>query len=293
MRNQSYTDWLEARRYASRLALIGAYEYRDKLLYIDAPELRKRYMDTFGAAEDEVLKTELEVSLLYRKIELIQMAKNRQAVIDLEAIETQLEGERAELIAEAEQTDMTLQALPELTPEEKRLLQQDFRCIVESFHPAVNKNVTKEQVELYNRAVNAYKMQNVQALQQIFYMLFPSDSPQNVQQFAAQIDKWENAANDREIGVDYTLAGKLYPCYAATEAEQILLGEIERFNVTRADVEKQTETILAGFPFNALDTLEDPQKTKEYLAGLGYRKYRSEEEKAELEQRISQMMEGT
>lgn len=75
MRNQSYTDWLEARRYASRLALIGAYEYRDKLLYIDAPELRKRYMDTFGAAEDEVLKAELEVSLLRRKTELIQIEK--------------------------------------------------------------------------------------------------------------------------------------------------------------------------------------------------------------------------
>ena len=293
MRNQSYTDWLEARRYASRLALIGAYEYRDKLLYIDAPELRKRYMDTFGATEDEVLKTELEVSLLRRRIELIQIAKNRQATIDLEAIETQLEQEREELIEEAEQTDMTLQALPELTPEDKRLLQKDFRCIVESFHPEVNKNVTEEQEELYNRAVNAYKMQNVQALQQIFNMLFPADPPHDAQQFVVQIDTCEDAANDREIGVDYTLAGKLYPCYAATEAEQILLGEIERFNVTRADVEKQTETILAGFPFNALDTLEDPQKTKEYLAGLGYRKNRSEEEKAELEQRISQMMEGT
>lgn len=62
MRMQSFGDWLIREVAASRMALISAYEKRDHLLYVEAPPLRKRYMDAIGTVEEGVLQAELKGS---------------------------------------------------------------------------------------------------------------------------------------------------------------------------------------------------------------------------------------
>ena len=96
MRKQTFYDWLAREVTSSRMALVRLYENRDRLLYVEAPQLRKKYMDVIGVYEEPVLQAELEVSLLRRKVELIQIAINRREPVDLIAIDTQLEKEKQE-----------------------------------------------------------------------------------------------------------------------------------------------------------------------------------------------------
>lgn len=171
MRMQSFGDWLIREVAASRMALISAYEKRDHLLYVEAPPLRKRYMDAIGTVEEGVLQAELEVALLRRKAELIQIALNRREPVDLAAIAAQLETEKDEKIASMEQADLTLNELPQLAEEQAETLQSQYREIIRNFQPAMNPDISDVQRELYQKALEAYKMQDAAAMQLIYDML--------------------------------------------------------------------------------------------------------------------------
>ena len=48
MRLQTFYDWLTREVVTSRMALARLYETRDRLLYVEAPPLRQRYLALFG-----------------------------------------------------------------------------------------------------------------------------------------------------------------------------------------------------------------------------------------------------
>ena len=50
MRLQTFYDWLTREVVTSRMALARLYETRDRLLYVEAPPLRQRYLVLFGEA---------------------------------------------------------------------------------------------------------------------------------------------------------------------------------------------------------------------------------------------------
>ena len=114
MRIQTFYDWLTREADTGRMALVGLYENRDKVLYVEAPPLRKKYMEVIGVYEEPVLQAELENAMLRRKAELIRIAINRREPADLEAIKEQLEKEKQALVSELESADKTLNELPEL-----------------------------------------------------------------------------------------------------------------------------------------------------------------------------------
>lgn len=78
MRNQSFYSLFGQEVNTLGVALLGLYEKKDRLLYVEAPQIRKRYMEAVGNFEEGVLNDELELSLLHRKAELIQIAINRR-----------------------------------------------------------------------------------------------------------------------------------------------------------------------------------------------------------------------
>ena len=78
MRTQTFLGYLAQEQQATRLALLAAYETKDRLLYVEAPALRQEYMLKIGTQEEKVLEAELSVAMLRRKLELIQTAINRR-----------------------------------------------------------------------------------------------------------------------------------------------------------------------------------------------------------------------
>lgn len=298
MRAQSFYDWLLREVATSRMALVGLYEQKDKLLYVEAPPIRKRYMEAIGNFEESVLEAELEVSLLRRKIELIQISINRHEPIDLQAIEAILIEERNQKVSELEAKDATLNDLPQLDESEKRTLQRLYREITDSFHPAINPDITDTQKELYEKAQEAYRTQDVEAMKLIYDMLFsPIDKSELGFEIHGANDSAEKRRNDyREfataLSTDYKLAKKLYSFFMPTEEDAVVRDSLEMYNAQRQIIEEEIANIRKGFPFNAVETLNDKNKTEEYLAELRLRAKQSETEKSQLEQRINELIEG-
>ena len=94
MLEHSYSKWLEKEVLVIKYALLCVLEKRDKLLYVEIPALKEKYMEKIGFYEEKVLKEELELLLLEKKKQLIQAAINRRQPVDLEKIEKQLEEEK-------------------------------------------------------------------------------------------------------------------------------------------------------------------------------------------------------
>lgn len=300
MRNQTFYDWLTREVATSRMALIGLYENRDRILYMEAPPLRKKYMDLIGNFEETVLQAELEVSLLHRKVEMIQIAINRRELVDLAAIDAQLEAEKEQQVSALENADLTLNELPQLTEQEERTIQRQYREITSAFHPAMNPNLTDTQKELYKKALDAYKLQDVEVMKIIYNMLF---SPTDMGEFQISISHSpleytpeEQRADYRaiatEFSTDYLLAKKLYACFVPLEEDSIVLDTLHGYDAQRKEIEEEIARIRAGFPFNAVATMNDPTKTQEYLAELRIRARNCETEKAALEKQIATMTGG-
>lgn len=298
MRKQTFYDWLIREVATSRMALVGIYESRDKVLYVEAPPLRKKYMETIGVYEEPVLQAELEVAMLRRKAEIIRIAVNRREPINLEAIDEQLEKEKQEQIAELENSDKTLKEIPELDEQQSHTLQRQYREITSKFHPAMNPDITDTQKELYQKAVEAYKMQDTEAMKLIYDMLFEPVDLSGISISAGSNDQTseERRADYRaiatELSTDYYLAKKLYSSFSPLEEDHVMLDMLQNYEEQRKEVEEEIAQIRSGFPFSAVKTMNSRTKLDEYLAELRLRAAHCEKEKKELEEQITSMMEG-
>ena len=299
MREQTFSSWLQQRIESCRMAMVTLYEKRDHLRYVEAPPLRKKYMDRIGAREEAVLQAELEVSLLRKKVEWIQISINRREPVDLDQIDARLEVERQLEISQLEGTDRTLNEIPTLTEAQEHTLQRQYREIIQSFHPAMNLQATDTQRELYAKALEAYKRQDVDAIKLIHEALFKPVEEDGIELpvriLAAPSVRESLEATEKRalpIATDYALAETLYDCFIPTENDTFTLNAIHRYEEQRRELEEEIAEIRAGFPFNAVATMEDPAKTEEYLAELRIRARRCEAEKAELEGKIADMTGG-
>ena len=86
-------------------------------------------------------------------------------------------------------------------------------------------------------------------------------------------------------------AATLYSFFAPLEDDNIVLNSIRDCDSKRKEVEEEIVRIKAGFPFNAVETMNSKSKTEEYLAELRLRASKSETEKHELQRKIEKLME--
>ncbi|MBQ9031180.1 MAG: hypothetical protein IJ106_06980 [Parasporobacterium sp.] len=296
MRHTFY-HWLQREVESGRRALLGLYEKKDHLLYVEAPPLRKKYMELIGTTEEGVLQAELDVVMLRRKTEMIQSALNRRETVDLEAIEQQLETEKQEKISELEHADLTLNELPQLSEQEEKDIQRQYREIINMFHPELNPDITDTQKELYQKALEAYKLQDKEAMKLVYEMLFQNSGNMELE---VAFNTREESAHEQRAGyrtmadvlaTDYKLAKKLYSCFLPLEEDQVVLDTLQTYEEERKYLEDQIEDIQAGFPFNARDLINDSAKIQEYLAELRVRGKQAEEEKDRLEKKIAELTE--
>lgn len=98
MGNSCFAGWLAQEVESAQNALLTRIEQLDTLRYVEAPKLRNEYMVKIGTTEDEVLNAELDAKMLQRKLELIQIKRNRREPIDMAEIDQQIEAERQVLL---------------------------------------------------------------------------------------------------------------------------------------------------------------------------------------------------
>ena len=295
MGNPCFAGWLAQEVESAQNALLTRIEQLDTLRYVEAPKLRNEYMVKIGTVEDEVLEAELNAKMLQRKLELIQIRRNRREPIDIAEIDRQIEFERKELLKQAEVADTAGQQLPQLSEVQQGELQALYHKIVENFHPQVHPNLTDTEKALYEKAVDAYRNRNLDALKLIDEILFKDNISIVLQaslSFAdAEDDEQHAAALAEALSADYTLAKQLYPYFEPSRQDAVLRSAAERYTSRREETENAIEQLRQTFPFTAQSTLAAPEKTKAYLEQLSMRKLCALAAQRTLTQKINSVME--
>lgn len=267
-----FITWLKRELTSSRNALLALLEKRDHLLYTEAPGLRNEYMEKIGKEEEMVLESELTTRLLESKFELVQIALNQQKPVDLAYIKQQLQNERQALLTSLASTEQTAEEIPTLNEPEKKELRANYRVILRGFHPQVTTDLTETQKELYEKALNAYKHQNIQAMRLLYEILYPPTGAETHD----VISKATVQRDEKQDG-DYSLAGLLFTYFSEIETDTMLRQAIQRYTEQRIALSKEIEHLESSFPWNARKTLQSVELTQEYLAELKFRLKTSEE----------------
>lgn len=291
----SFSQWLLEELFVARMALLALLEERDRLRYLEGPVLKEEYLAKIGSYEEQVLESELDVSLLERKVELIQIAINRREPVDLERIEAQLAEER-----EIKIEDLNATAFDAVTPDESdrgpsersEEFQQMYREIIHTFHPKMNPNLTETQKQLYEKAQEAYRNRNHEALKLIYDMLF-NKSEETIYMAAAQRNS--NATEDAQeisdfLATDYTFAKSLFDQFIPLEADKVLMEATQDYKGQSNVLMNEIERMKEEFPFSAKEILRNQAKQDEYLTQLRIRQKQCEAAKQELTQKINKMI---
>lgn len=294
MGNSCFAGWLAQEVESAQNALLTRIEQLDTLRYVEAPKLRNEYMVKIGTTEDEVLNAELDAKMLQRKLELIQIKRNRREPIDMAEIDQQIEAERQALLVQAETDDAAGQRLPQLTEEQQAELQELYHKIVEGFHPQVHPNLTDTEKALYEKTVDAYRNRNLAALKLIDEILFKDGIAFALKTTLSVVEEDEQqqaAVLAEALSADYTLAKQLYPYFVPQQEDAVLRSAAERYTAQRTALEAEIEQLQRFFPFTARETLASEEKTKAYLEQLTLRKLRAQDAEKQLTQKLNRIME--
>ena len=288
MGNSCFAGWLAQEVESAQNALLTRIEQLDTLRYVEAPKLRNEYMVKIGTTEDEVLNAELDAKMLQRKLELIQIKRNRREPIDMAEIDQQIEAERQAMLVQAETDDAASQRLPQLTEEQQAELQELYHKIVEGFHPQVHPNLTDTEKALYEKAVDAYRNRNLAALKLIDEILFKDDIAFALKTTLSVVEEEEQ----QQAAVLAEALSAVLPLLAGEEGQDaVLRAAAERYTVQREETETEIEQLRQTFPFTAQATLAAPEKTKAYLEQLTLRKFRAQDAEKQLTQKLNRIME--
>lgn len=215
--------------------------------------------------------------------------------MDLEAIEKQLDEERASQLNQLNDTyKAEMHQNETLTVEEKEELQSLYKEIVREFHPQVRSDMTETEKVLYQKALDAYKRQNLEQLRLIYDMLFSSDTVElsfemsEIESKDAEVEALKEIV--KEMLEDYSLAAKLYPCFETLEEDAVLYSAKTKYENMQETVVAEIEGIMNRFPFIAKDTLRDEEKLKAYLDSLSGRMNSAKESLEKLQTEIETMI---
>lgn len=297
MREHTFAQWLQREVTAARCALLTAYEQRDRLKYLEGPRLERDYMDKVGTYEETVIREEIECELLQRKQQLIQTALNRREQIDEAAIDAEIDRCRQQMLQEAVGAAAP-QEYAELSGEQSDALQELYRDIVRDFHPQLHPELTEAQRQLFQKALEAYRRRDLEALRLVHEMLESTKTDGMAQELMVSLLAGENAggetekdALDKDGTTDYSLAAMIYCGFQPTTEEASAREERTRYRQMTESVLDEMNALRLQFPYNAAEMLADPAKVEAYKDELAHRLHAAVAERERRTNEIRAMME--
>lgn len=293
MSKHTFTLWLSSEVIAAKCALLAVYEQRDKMAYIERPQLEQEYMEKIGNYEQTVIKEELECELLRKKQNMVQAAINRREPIDEAAIDAELEEERQKMLEEVGEGTGHFGVC---TDEEREELQKLYHRIVKDFHPQTHPELTAVHKQLFKKAQEAYRHSNLAALQLIYEMLTGTEDDGPELQLSFELLVGENSGEETAVGAanttDYTLAAELYSNFQPTADEAVIHEEWARYRHMTKEAMKEVKEMRTQFPHNAAEMLSQPDKIEAYREDLAYRLRAATEERERRTKEIRVMIES-
>ncbi len=158
---------------------------KDNLFLVECKNIETEYLLKFGELEYKIHKLQCDISRVNRKIQLIQIKKNRQELINkktLEDIEIILDKEFEEYLQKLseliEQMRLAVarNSCEKLSQDDIKELKKLYREIVKKIHPDVNSNITEGHLLLFQQAVNAYESGDLDQLRIISFLVSEEDN---------------------------------------------------------------------------------------------------------------------
>lgn len=173
---------------------------RDELIYTTCENIKMKYMVEIGYLEYKLYNLSITYQRLKRKKELIQARlykKERISLIDIEELlEKEFEEYKHKLRERLKEVDDAL-ARSEgkfLSEDDSKALKDMYRTIVKKLHPDLNPYASKEEMDLFMKAVNAYKLGDIETMKLIFEVTGEAgegDMPKTVLELAEEKSRLE------------------------------------------------------------------------------------------------------
>lgn len=296
MGKHTFTGWLYHEITAARCALLQLYEKKDRMMFVEKPRLEEQYMQAVGNYEEGVIKEEMECELLSAKYQMVQVKLNRREAINEAEIDQEIDKMRGEMMREAAGDGGYNRNYTELAPEKMDELQELYSKIIKACHPQMHTDLPQTHIELYNKAQEAYRRHDLDALRLIWDMLTAVDDGGEGIQLALELslgigeEEGEEEAERRDYSTDYSLAAELYEEFVPLENEAAIY---EEWNNYKSDIQlemKQMEDARAEYPFAAAKMLSSPEEIAAYKAELELRMKNAQQKREKLEQEIREMI---
>lgn len=132
--------------------------------------LESLYMSKLGALIFLKFEKEIEYRKLKKKLNLVIQSKNKNEKIDINKIDDILKLELKSFYTELESIREKMKdskkylESPILNDEEVKKVKEIFRKLAKKLHPDINKNLTKEEIELWNKTKEAYENNDLVSL---------------------------------------------------------------------------------------------------------------------------------
>ena len=295
MGKHTFAGWLQHEITAARCALLKLYEEKDRMLYVEKRQLEEKYMAAVGSFEEEVIKEEMECELLIAKHKMVQVKLNRREEINEAEIDLEIEKMRGELMREAAGSGGGDRNYQELAPEKMNELQEIYSKIVQACHPQMHTNLPETHRQLYDKAQEAYRRHDLNALRLIWDMLTSAEDGGEGIQLALEISMGvggEDGEDEqiRDYSTDYTLAASLYSCFVPMENEAPVLEEWEHYKAEIRLEMMLMEKAREEYPFSAEKMLSSPEETAAYKAELELRLKNAKQQREKLSSEIREMI---
>lgn len=158
---------------------------RDEVLLIECKNIEMEYMLKLGNLEYKLYELNCAILRQKRKIDIIQMKKNRQEKIYIKSIEELLDKEFEEYMENLEEQMNKINEalernnLERLTEEETKELKKLYRQIVKTLHPDLNPQNSESRINLYYKAILLYENGDLEGLRIINSMVVDSINTKN------------------------------------------------------------------------------------------------------------------
>ena len=227
----------------------------DELQYHICPNIEQEYLVKFGVIEYEVYKTEVELNILKRKYQLLQIKANNEEKINIKQIETQLKKEfmdyekslkkqMGELKRMIEKTDCE-----KLSEKDAKKLKKLYRQCILKLHPDLGNELTDEDKILFFEINMAYKSGDLKTIESLSILVNSTH------------EKTDESSDD-----------------------------VEKLKDLIEDMERKIHNIKEKYPYNKLKILRNPKLSEEYKNRLNELLKENREEKLKYEKKISKLI---
>lgn len=212
---------------------------RDELQFVICKNIETAYFLKFGVLEHKAYEAECNALRLKRKVELVQARLNRQEKVDISHVEKILDEEFADyqkiLNEQIEKMKEALERskLKILSENETEELKSLYRKIVKLLHPDLNPGANEAEIELFRKAVTAYKDGNLAELRIIEFIVSKQKLPEQEDGALSQLSK-----------------------------------ENERLKKIISNIHKNIAEIKDSFPYTVKDIVENKEKEESHRENL-------------------------